>query len=107
MAFVFFHLLWVMQFLIYFTFMVVAGAAANWYFAAWTDDNHTAKVRGNPTPENPALPDNAVLAAFKRTAINHLGTIAFASLIIAIIDFIRAVVKYLEEQTRAKNGKRN
>jgi len=64
-------------------------------------------VRGTPTAEVPALPDNAVWASAKRTLLCHLGTIAFASLIIAIIDFIRAVVKYIEETTRPKNGQRN
>ena len=90
----FFHLLWQTQFTIYFTFFVIAGAAANWYFAAWKDAGQTEKVRGTPTAENPAvLPDSPILASVKRTFLYHMGTLAFASLIIAIIDFIRAVVK--------------
>jgi hypothetical protein len=32
-AYVFFHLLWTAQFIIYFAYMVMAGTVANWYFA--------------------------------------------------------------------------
>jgi len=35
--------------------------------------------------------------SFFRTVRYHLGTIALASFIIAVIQFVRAVVKYIEE----------
>jgi choline transporter-like protein 2/4/5 len=84
MAYVFFHLLWQMQFLIYFTFIVIAGAAANWYFAAWKDESQTEKLRGDGMADGTALSHAPVLSSVKRTLLYHMGTIAFAALIIAV-----------------------
>jgi len=41
-----------------------------------------------------------ILASLYRTIRYHLGTIAFASLIIATVQFIRITVKYIEQRTR-------
>ena len=88
-AFVFFHLLWTIQFLVYFTFMVIAGAVASWYFTP--RDAKGFKVRGTSEGQLSYFP---VLAAVYRTMRFHLGTIALGALIIAIIEFVRVVVKY-------------
>eukprot|EP01006_Ploeotia_vitrea_P035993 TRINITY_DN65957_c10_g1_i2.p1 TRINITY_DN65957_c10_g1~~TRINITY_DN65957_c10_g1_i2.p1 ORF type:complete len:646 (-),score=373.40 TRINITY_DN65957_c10_g1_i2:245-2182(-) len=96
----FFSLLWNVQFLIYFTYMVIAGAIADWYFTPW--DGQGKKVRGEGEHE---LTNSPVSASAKRTFRFHLGTIALGSMIIAIIQFIRAVVAYLEAQ--AKEGPPN
>lgn len=46
-----FHLFWSLQFIIYFTFMVLAGATAEWYFTPYTDGE---KKRGEgPTVSGP------------------------------------------------------
>ena len=42
----FFHLLWNVQFAVFFTFLVLAGAVANWYFTPWLADGST-KERGD------------------------------------------------------------
>jgi len=101
-AYVFFHLLWMVQFIIYFTYMVIAGAVANWYFTPSGDDGE--KARGDDERQ---LPHSPVLAAVGRTVRYHLGTIALASLIIAIIQFARAVVTYLEKKSRPAQGEPN
>ncbi len=44
-AYAFFHLLWSVQVLIYFCYMVIAGAIANWYFTP--RDQKGEKIRGN------------------------------------------------------------
>jgi hypothetical protein len=90
----FFHLLWVMQFFIYFCYLIFAGATADWYFTY--DDEDGNKKRG---PDKFELSPWPIAASCKRTTLHHIGTVALTSLIIAIIQFIRAVVHYIEKQT--------
>ena len=91
----FFLLLWVCQFAIYFTFTVISGAVANWYFTPRNENGK--KQRGNDENE---LPNNAVCKSCFRTSRYHLGTVIYAALIIAIIQFIRACVRYIERQMK-------
>ncbi|QQP57125.1 Choline transporter protein 2 [Caligus rogercresseyi] len=65
--------------------MILAGAFASWY---WTFD----KKR-----EVPSLP---LLSSTTRTFRYHLGTVAFGSLIIAIIRFIRVMLERIEEKMK-------
>lgn len=37
----------------------------------------------------------------------HLGTVAIASLIIAVIEFIRWTVRFIEAKTKGKDGQQN
>ncbi|ETO30919.1 solute carrier family 44 protein member 2 [Reticulomyxa filosa] len=90
----FLFLLWVTQILVYFTFTAVAGAIANWYFTE--RDTNGKKLRGS-SPQQ--LPNNAVTLACWRTLRYHMGTIFFASFVIAAIQFMRWVVRYLERMT--------
>jgi len=81
----FFGFLWTTQFFLAFMEMTIAGAIGSWYWNA-------------RTPESmPRLP---VLASVYRTIRFHLGTIAFGSLIIAIIQFIRAVLAYVQRKLK-------
>ena len=64
--------------------MVLAGAFASWY---WTLDKRDV----------PKLP---LIASFYRTLRYHLGTLAFGSLIIAIIRMIRVMIEYIEEKLK-------
>jgi len=95
----FFHLLWTIQFLIYFSYLVIAGAIANWYFSYREPDG--SKKRGDGVGE---LPHNPTFQSCLRTTRFHLGSVAFGSLIIAIIQMARFIVKYIEETTKAKNN---
>jgi len=95
----FFLLLWVVQIGVYFTFTVIAGAVANWYFTERDEDGK--KIRGGGEFE---LSHRAVTKSCCRTTRYHLGTIIYAALIIAIIQFIRWCVRYLERMMSA-NGK--
>lgn len=94
----FFHLLWNVQFLIYFTFFVISGAIAQWYFAGWEDPvSQDSKKRGNGDGE---LPGSPVCASVMRAIRFHIGTIACGALIIAIIQFMRACVAYIHNKVR-------
>eukprot|EP00033_Pygsuia_biforma_P000840 GCRY01000978.1.p1 GENE.GCRY01000978.1~~GCRY01000978.1.p1 ORF type:complete len:697 (+),score=211.66 GCRY01000978.1:143-2233(+) len=85
----FFGLLWNTAFWLGVSECTVAGAIASWYFARDKDKD---------------LPDSPVYSAFKRTLRYHFGSIAFGSLIIAIVQFIRAVINWVEESLDGKDN---
>jgi len=91
-----FILLWFIQFLIYWTYMILCGAFSEWYFAAWKDTDHRKKLRSDT--ESGAMSTKPVWSAFWRATRYHMGTIAMGALIIAIIQFIQYVLMYLETQ---------
>ena len=59
--------------------MIIAGAVSEWY---WTPTKKGAK-KGRL---------NELLASAKRTVCNHMGTVIYGSFIIALVQFIRAVI---------------
>jgi hypothetical protein len=85
----FFGLLWTTQFFIAIGQCTIAGAVASWY---WVHDKKDV----------PLFP---VLFAFKRTLRYHLGSLAFGSLIIAIVQFIRAILIYLQKRLQGKESR--
>jgi len=92
--FLFFHLLWTTQFIFYFGFTVIAGAVAEWYFSK--TDSSGDKIWGD---EEGQLSTWAVIQSACRTLVFNLGTIAICSFIIAVIQFLRAVVRYIEKKS--------
>ncbi|KAK3235506.1 hypothetical protein CYMTET_54296, partial [Cymbomonas tetramitiformis] len=80
-----FGLLWTLQFILAFTYCVIAGATANYY---WT--------RGQVD----AINASPVTSAMWRTFRYHMGSLAFGSLISAIFQFIRIIVKYIEDKSK-------
>ncbi|ODN04010.1 Choline transporter-like protein 4 [Orchesella cincta] len=81
----FFGLLWLLCFVNDMGDMVLAGCFAGWY---WTL-NRSKNLSTFP-----------VGSSFLRTARYHLGTLAFGSLIISIIKFIRYFLEYVDYKTR-------
>ena len=79
-----FGLLWTNQLIQGIGIMIVSGAVCKWYF---TMDK---KVAGR----------GACRGACRRTFRFHLGSIAFGALLIAIIQFIRAVLAYLDRKSK-------
>jgi hypothetical protein len=94
-----FALIWNMEFLIYFTYTVTAGAIANWYFSRREKDSEK-KRRGDGKDE---LPNSPVLAALKRTLFWHTGTVAFASAIVGICETLRLTIVYLADKAKGDN----
>jgi len=88
--------LWTLQFAIYALYSVIAGAVASWYFTP--RDSEGNKLRGGEE----GLPTSIIWRSFCRLCRYHLGTVALASLIIAIIQTVRAFVRYIE--MKLKNG---
>jgi choline transporter-like protein 2/4/5 len=84
-----FVLLWTLNFIVAFGQIANAMAVGDWYFSK------DKKSLGNIT----------VFKAYKRTLRYHVGTAAFGAAIIAIIEFIRAVILYMEQQAKAAKNK--
>lgn len=81
----FFGLLWTSQFIIGISCVTIAGAIGQFYWAAG---------------DHASMSNFPVLVSMKNTFVYHLGSIAFGSLIMAIIMFIRFVLEYLDKKTR-------
>eukprot|EP00657_Telonema_sp_P-1_P007639 TRINITY_DN276_c0_g1_i5.p1 TRINITY_DN276_c0_g1~~TRINITY_DN276_c0_g1_i5.p1 ORF type:complete len:688 (-),score=197.76 TRINITY_DN276_c0_g1_i5:178-2241(-) len=82
----FFGLLWNMAFFRHFTICVIAGAVGSWYWTPYIDG------------DKKDLPTAPVTSAVWRTFRYHVGTIAFGSFIIAVIEFIQCVVEYIKKK---------
>ncbi|CAB4032448.1 Choline transporter 4, partial [Paramuricea clavata] len=84
----FFGWLWMMNFVIALGECVLAGAFASWYFAFHKPD------------DVPALP---VLSALGRTLRYHTGSLAFGAAIIAVVQFVRAILEYVDHKLKESN----
>jgi len=82
----FFGLLWIRSFILAVGDLVIAGAVGDWY------------MRGDAGRKSGM--GFAVTRSVFRTFRYHLGTAAFGSLLIAIIEFIRAVFNYYTLQMK-------
>lgn len=87
-AFMFFGLLWIMAYLKYTCNFICMVAASTYYFNS-TDGNEGSAEVG---------------LGFKFAHLNHMGSIAFGSFIIAVIQFIRFVFIYLAKTAAKASG---
>ncbi|SPP80594.1 CTL-like protein 2 [Drosophila guanche] len=79
-----FGFLWLSFFISAFSDMVLAATFASWYW--------TFKKRD--------VPYFTLARAFGQTAFYHLGTLAFGSLILAVVRLIRLVLEYINEKLK-------
>ena len=84
-----FGLYWGVFFFSAFGELVLAGVFARWYWVL--DKKHN-------------LPTCALGTAMWNAAVFHLGTVAFGSLIIAIIRMIRTILEYIEKKIKKFNN---
>ena len=82
-------LFWVLNFIIALGEMTLAGSFASYYWAF-------------RRPKD--IPSFPVMASFWRSIRYHLGSLAFGSLIIAIIQLIRVLITYVEKKVNAKSN---
>lgn len=85
-GFMFFVLLWTMNFIANIGSIVIAHAVATWYFT-------------KPAERAEAISNSQLWASYKLVFRFHLGTVAFGSLLIAIIQYMRAVALYIQKHT--------
>jgi hypothetical protein len=105
-AFVLLHLLWSLQILIYTCYTVVGCTISSWYFAQplqmrmVTETKKEKKKRKQSDPNT--LSDTPVWDAIYMTLRFHMGTVILGALIMAVVNFVRAIVAYL--QAKAETG---
>lgn len=86
-----FALLWVSQFIIASGNFVISGTVVSWYFT------HTGKEKGAPR--------EGFFRSMYTYIRYHMGTVAFGSLIIAIVQAIRIVLEYIQRQYGPNAGR--
>jgi len=79
---------WTMNYITALGQMTLSGAFSHWYFTMKKSD----------------LPSLTLWASFKRT-FYHIGTMAFGSLIIAIIQILRTILNYIERKSKKRSTK--
>jgi len=95
-------LLWVLQFVIYFSYMSVAGAYADWYFSDWKDPGsiRKGKIRGKEKRQLGRFP---VMKSIWRCLRYHMGSLAVGAGLIAFFQYLRAALLYLEKTSTPEN----
>eukprot|EP00743_Colponemidia_sp_Colp-15_P012398 GILK01014093.1.p1 GENE.GILK01014093.1~~GILK01014093.1.p1 ORF type:complete len:441 (+),score=68.54 GILK01014093.1:162-1325(+) len=96
-AYNFFMFLWVGNLWIMFAFFVMAMVIVTWYYSA-TGVEIDEYERGNSSGRLKGTAPGTFCRAICVAIRYHFGTIIFGALLIAIIQFIRAVVLYLEKE---------
>jgi len=88
----FFALLWNMAFIRHFTILVIAGAVGSWYWTPYVDG------------DKQNLPSAMVYGSACRSLRYHIGTVAFGSFIIAVIEAIQVVMEYIKRKYLDENS---
>lgn len=94
----FFGLLWTTQFIQGLAIMTVAGVVGGWYFSLNEKNNPAVEERRYKQPRLP------ICSSLGRALFYNFGTIAFGSLLIAFMQFIRAVVAYVLRKMKSTGG---
>jgi len=84
--FLFFCMLWTMNFIAGIGSMVIAMAVSTWYFT-------------EPVKRGPDINNMTLVRSYGTVLRFHAGTVAFGSLLIAIVQFCRAVALYMQKHT--------
>ena len=97
-VFVLFMLFWLTAFNVGLNEMTIAGSFGAYY---WTRYSHIDKHYKNK------LPTFTVLGSFFRAIFYHFGTLAFGSLLIAIVKLIRVILEFIDKKLKAQTGGEN
>merc|ERR1711871_548889 len=103
MAYHFFGLLWTNQLIQGIGIMTVSGAVGKWYFNATSpedDDDDDDDEDSEVAVDSGDGLSSPVLRSCCRTVRFHLGSIMFGAFIIAVVQFLRAALAYLDSKTK-------
>merc|ERR1711988_1995221 len=89
----FFGLLWTMAFMRHMTILILAGAFGTWYWTSLPDKKAGKFHELHPTP---------IMSSVKRSFCYHVGTVAFGSFIIAVIQMIQYVLEYIKKKQESE-----
>ena len=91
--FMYFGILWIIAFLVAMSEFVVIVSTCTWYFSR------------KDIPDDDGIPgDSEVWKGFWWSIRYHAGTLAFGSLLIAIVWLIRSIFEYVGEKVAAASG---
>jgi len=93
-----FGYLWMAEFMSSVGFMVVAFCFALWFFAPVKRNKEEEDY--TPRDGERELATWPIMIGVRLTLCHHLGTVAFGSLIIAIIQMARIALEYIEQQKK-------
>jgi choline transporter-like protein 2/4/5 len=104
-----FGLLWANAFIQGLGMMTISGAVSCWYWAPFENTTKDTDGDGNigendKTTSKVVVPGWPVFGSLCRTMRFHVGSVAFGSLIIAIVQFIRIVFAYITKQLEGVGG---
>ena len=91
-AYNFFGLLWTANFIMGLGMVTIAGAVSGWYFSR--NPNNSSEITVHEAKRG------FVVDSFLRALRYQLGSIAFGSLLIALLQMIRAVMVYIDQKTK-------
>eukprot|EP00760_Papus_ankaliazontas_P023798 PhM_4_TR2090/c0_g1_i1/m.20517/K15377/SLC44A2_4_5; solute carrier family 44 (choline transporter-like protein), member 2/4/5 len=97
-AYNFFGFLWVVNYFIMEGFFVTCMVTCVWYFSASAEEVQLEEAGDKERGKTKTVPFGTVGRALWVTFRYHLGTILFGSLLIAIVQFIRAVALWIERE---------
>ncbi len=86
--FMFFCLLWTCNFIVSIGSIMIAISTATWYFT-------------EPEKRKEAISNATMISAYYNTFRYHAGTAAFGGLVVALVQFVRAVVMYVSKQMQS------
>ncbi|GBG24016.1 Choline transporter-like protein 5 [Hondaea fermentalgiana] len=86
MAYMIFGLFWILNFISGINTLTISGAVLRWFWAGEVAEDGAGKTR---------IP---ILRSFYVAIRYHLGTVAFGSLVLAIVSFIRYVAAYVQRR---------
>ena len=69
-----------------------------------SDSYHAGWYYYGPRMENSGLPKRATLKAFVRSTTLSLGSVAFGSLIVTILELIRLILQSIQQYERGQGG---
>jgi uncharacterized membrane protein YbaN (DUF454 family) len=87
--FSFFMFLWISAFIVACTQTIICGAVGVWFFSK-RSESFTKPVFG---------------ISIKNAFRYHIGSMAFGAFLLAVVQFIKYVLKWLEKQAKAQNNK--
>merc|ERR1711871_1010613 len=96
MLYHFFGLLWTNQVIQGSAILTIAGAVSKWYFAGPHDDEEVDRDEDDYN-ERMSKP---LLKSCGRTMRYHIGTVMFGGFIIASVQFVRAIMEYIDANTK-------
>jgi hypothetical protein len=95
-----FGLLWLGELMVACGFMIVSFCFGIWFFSTEVSTEKNEGGCCSSKAPTRAVPSWVLFKSMKMTYWNHMGTLAFGALIMAVIDMLRIIVEYIEKKKK-------